>query len=360
MKHRIDCLKKRFVGAKPMRHCVAVLMVVGILPLSNMTPAVVGQELPVRKTIQRSIPFIEAEGDGWIQEQKCISCHQVPFMVWSLNWANRRGFDVDLQGLERTNRWATDWINLTNPKRRKDAKEEATLLQENDAVAQLLIGGPQVRQDDQTVEADTSDDWRSQWHASLLGSQQEEGAWKPRGQLPLQKRPKRETHEVSTVWALLAVMGYGSSPVAESKSVDLGVIEKAKEWLGNDTAGESTEWWSVKLLLAHALELPSVEKWQVDLRKHQNDDGGWGFRCDEASDAFGTGVAIYALAHSGVATSDSDVQRALKFLITSQKPDGSWTVNGTKKTANNQPTATATYWGTCWAAIGMMETLPKE
>jgi squalene cyclase len=46
-----------------------------------------------------------------------------------------------------------------------------------------------------------------------------------------------------------------------------------------------------------------------------------------ASDAYATGDALYGLYESGsLATSDPAYQRALGFLLKTQKPDGSWYV----------------------------------
>jgi hypothetical protein len=44
-------------------------------------------EQRVRSTVGRSLPFIQAEGQRWIDEKKCVTCHQVPFMIWALNAA---------------------------------------------------------------------------------------------------------------------------------------------------------------------------------------------------------------------------------------------------------------------------------
>src|SRR4029078_12550164 len=68
----------------------------------------------VRTVIERSLPFIQAEGQRWIDEKKCVTCHQVPFMVWSLNSASDRGFKVDRQKLVEWNAWATDWKHMAN------------------------------------------------------------------------------------------------------------------------------------------------------------------------------------------------------------------------------------------------------
>lgn len=45
-----------------------------------------------------------------------------------------------------------------------------------------------------------------------------------------------------------------------------------------------------------------------------------------ASDAFGTATALYALQQAGVPAKDPAYQRGVRYLISTQKPDGSWHV----------------------------------
>src|SRR6476620_8485603 len=93
----------------------------------------------VRLTIERSLPFIEEEGQRWIDEKKCVTCHQVPFMVWSLNAAAERGIVHDPQRLADCGTWATDWNNLAT-KEDLEKGEEHTLSRHHDPVTQLLLG----------------------------------------------------------------------------------------------------------------------------------------------------------------------------------------------------------------------------
>jgi squalene-hopene/tetraprenyl-beta-curcumene cyclase len=114
--------------------------------------------------------------------------------------------------------------------------------------------------------------------------------------------------------------------------------------------GKSTEWHAVKLLLQ-----PGNKSLRGELLKLQQPDGGWGWRTGEPSDAFGTGLALYALARSGLPASDGDVRRAITFLQTTQRPDGAWPVPSTRARDKNKVNATASYWGTAWAVIGLLE-----
>ena len=62
------------------------------------------EDLSLRQTIERSIPYIELKGQEWIKKNKCVSCHQVNTMVWSLSKAKKKGFIVS----EKLESWI-DW-----------------------------------------------------------------------------------------------------------------------------------------------------------------------------------------------------------------------------------------------------------
>src|SRR6187455_3479550 len=93
----------------------------------------------VRAAIERSLPFIQTEGQKWIDEKKCVTCHQVPFMVWSLNAAADRGIVLDERKRADCSSWALDWKHMAT-KEDLEQGEEQTLARHNDPVAQLLLG----------------------------------------------------------------------------------------------------------------------------------------------------------------------------------------------------------------------------
>ncbi len=303
----------------------------------------------VRGVVERSLPFVEGEGQRWIDEKKCVTCHQVPFMVWSLNAAADRGFAVDRQKLDEWQTWATDWQHMAT-KEQLEKGEEVTLSSHHDPVAQLLLG--RRIQEGESAAAT----WPALFAKYLAAGQLDDGSWKAGGQLPSQKRPQRETQEVTTMWAVVALQSYA----APDETIQTR-LTKARSWLGSQTAGESTEWWAVRLLLERGgHNNTEAERARQELINRQRADGGWGWLSNEESDAFGTGVALYALARDGMSSDDQQIAQGRLFLANSQQADGSWAVKGTKKDKRTRVEPTATYWGTCWAVIGLAETLPPQ
>ena len=287
-----------------------------------------------RDIASRSLPFLKEKGVAWIEERECASCHQVPAMLWSLNSAARQRLDIDRKDLAERTAWAIKWQHWNYPSKVDSAKAYES---NNDTMVFLLLG--------RDMTADRDRDWQREFREQLVKNQQPDGSWKPGGQLSENKRPAREISEVSTMWSLLAMQSCGPA-----EAVDLEVRKRAEAFVASGQPGKSTEWYVVKLLLQ-----PGSEELRNDLFKQQHTDGGWGWLIADPSDAFATGQALYALARSGVSTKVEAVQKAIQFLQTTQRSDGSWQVPSTRAKDKNKVIPTSTYWGTAWAVIGLLE-----
>ena len=317
-----------------------------VVGLATALPVCVAGEKPaaagVRETIAKSLPFIAEKGRSWIEDRKCVSCHRVSFTTWSLESARKRGFEVD----PKLDDWL-DWsLNHQLGENDKGAPVGSTNL---DGLSQLLLGrdaiGKSKRNDHESSYA--------KFVEMIAKGQEENGTWKPAGQLPRQKRPLPETTAVSTMWNALA-LGTATSEAADSSR------DKALGWIKEAKPGESNEWYVARLLIEQRFgTAEETERRLKELTQRQNPDGGWGWKKGDPSDALATGQTLYALQKAGLPSDDPAITQGLRFLIDTQRKDGSWSVPGTKS-KTNQPAETSTYWGTCWAVIGLLETLPPS
>jgi hypothetical protein len=276
---------------------------------------------PARKAVERALPYLEAKGLDWIKERKCASCHHVTFMVWAHREALDRGFAVDPKKLEEWTRWQVDFS--VGSKTKEGRRNGGGL----DTMAQVILSRPPGADEAPYREL-----------AGLIaGEQKPEGYWEAGGQLPSQRRPKEETRDASTMWVLHSLP---SLLPDESR-------EKAKAWLKDRKPGKSTESLALHFLTTRSDELLK------ELLAAQNGDGGWGWLRGEESDPLATGQTLYVL---GTAKAAEPVRRAREFLARTQLEDGSWKVRSTHPTTKNP--SIAAYWGSAWATIGMLRTLP--
>lgn len=297
-----------------------------------------------RKVISNSLEYIQERGESWRQSKHCHSCHRTTFTLWALNRAQEKGFEVNTEQLKTWNERGRKWESFTRGKDLEKEDPAKVLRNENAAVGQMLLGRPVKEQ---------KGEWISLFRTRLVEGQNKGGFWNAGGQLPKQKRPKRETTETNTMWAMLALLDYEETDAKVEHT-----LKNARKWMGNKTKPVSTEWWVTKLLLERETGNGKAADGLLEtLLTLQNKDGGWGWLTEEKSDAFGTGLVLYALAKEGICINNPQVRKAIQFLEKTQHKDGAWEVNGTKEQDRDEPAETAKYWGTTWAVIGLLEFL---
>ncbi len=290
-----------------------------------------------RQTAERAIPYIEKHGAAWIKDRQCLSCHYSGYMFWSLRDASQRGFAIDKDKLAVTTNWG-----LSQPKGHG-----------LEGAAQMLIARDRADRSEKTLKLIAS------LRDAIIAGQEKDGFWKAGGQLPDQKRPVTETTQVST---MLCLLGLDALDPPNDKGVE--ARDKALAWLkknppnGKNPAA-SSEWYALRLLIEKKFGDPKqVEALRDQILSAQQSDGGWGWLWADKSDAFGTGLSLYALSQVAVHGSNPAVEKAWKFLIETQTDDGSWTVNGTKNATKGKPHPFSSYWGSTWALLGLSHSLP--
>ena len=292
-----------------------------------------------RLAIARSLPFIEAQGVAWMRGEvsiqegaACVSCHHVNYAVWGLTEAQRIGLEAPGGDIAWLTEAAIDF--MAQPDKARSM-----------SIGPMLLGMQEAHAGVHPVLAER-----------LVDLQTSSGRWRARGQFPDQRRPVAESDAVATMWSLLVL------PDAELASSE--AAKAAMAWLQDAPAGVGYEWLAAKMLLAQALgDEPTAAEVQAELLAGQNPDGGWGWLPGDASNAFSTGQALYALSRMGLLAEDgADARacdRAQRFLIADQSDDGSWPVPSAAISSepNEERDVIYHFWGTAWATIGLARSL---
>jgi ankyrin repeat protein len=98
----------------------------------------------------------------------------------------------------------------------------------------------------------------------------------------------------------------------------------------------------------------------------QRDDGGWAQLPHLSSDAYATGISLYALNEAGIAVTDPAYRKGAQFLLRNQYRDGSWLVKTRSFPVQKQFESGYPFgmnqWisaaGACWASLTLARTLP--
>jgi Prenyltransferase and squalene oxidase repeat len=373
-----------------------------ILAVTSLLLALAQDDAAVRRSVGLSLPYLEKEGVAWIKERNCLSCHHVPFLLWSHRLAQSKGVPLDADKLAA---W-TEWSRKESTKQREKvrlspegldalkgegvssetlaklapfvqkpggSKEEvylhelgkllapdeftrhrAALLKHAtrdkgdggglDSMVQLLLSGSYGAGEPE---------FAASTRGRILEMQQADGSWKPGGQLFGMNRSAVEATQLTTMWTELALLESSDAAAKES-------ITRAGSFLKDAPPGKVLEGLVVRLLRSIKRGEGSADLKELLVR--QNPDGGWASLHGAPSDAFATGQALTALSTTGA---DDAIRRGRQFLIERQNPDGSWPVPPSALTSPKRPPERQKslepiyhYWGSAWAAIGLASTLP--
>ncbi len=292
----------------------------------------------VKQALIKSYAYLAKDGRAWFEGEivyqkqgGCVSCHQVPTGLWGLRAAQSVLPEGNVEAVDSLWNDAVDFSD------------------DDDGGAPAVWSQMLVAIADYGDNALASADMLPRFRALILESQEENGSWKAKGQFPSQLRPIAESDAVVSMW-----MVRGLNAVAPEDAEIQASVERALDFISQQLSGVSTEW-----IAWRALTFPMAREegsdWVKRLLERRNSDGGWGWKQDSPSDAYSTGVALYALAKLDA---DSAVlKKAADYLLDKQLADGSWETKSGLISKRNKDSLDYIYryWATAWATIGLSE-----
>ena len=307
-----------------------------------------------RKTAERGLAFLEKDANQWRKDRQCASCHHGTMTVWAMCEAKNQGYAVKEESLAEFAKWTKE--RLKDIDKPRDTRPGWNMVS-TPAVYLTTMALAIPKQD--AISADELK--RIAGH--LIRHQEADGSW-AWSLAPAKNRPPPvfESDEIVTLMAF-TVLGPQVPADAKAKSEVRDGREKAAVWLAKTKPTDTTQARALRLFRDVKAGKPATElQPQIDeLLGRQNKDGGWSPDKDLASDAYATGQALYFLSLAGVKPDRAEIQRGVAFLVATQKDDGSWSMKsrahpGEKPMTNPVP---ITYFGSTWATLGLMRTVPK-
>lgn len=155
----------------------------------------------------------------------------------------------------------------------------------------------------------------------IKGQQQPDGYWRGGAD----RRPPLVFDDFTvTAFMVYALDHYGPSVDAADTTAR---IARARSWLTR-TPAERTQERAFRLLglsWSHA-DRRAIDQAIRDVRAQQAANGGWSQLPTLPTDAYATGMALYALYTGGVPVTDAAYQAGLRYLLSTQAADGTWHV----------------------------------
>ncbi len=285
-----------------------------VLKAMHLTPAPVPGMAPVsshpaasnREAVERSLPLLRTGSARMLTDGGCTACHAQPMFTMTTATAASRGWHVEV-----------DEAALTQVKQHINSALQGMLQ------FYAAGGAPQAELYDVMamkaagVPANVSTDALAYY---LMSTQQPEGFWH-RPASP-NRAPIQDGDLSRTAQAVFALTMY---PTPARQAQIESSVSRAVEWLAKQTPASTEERAMQLLALQWAGRPPAVDDVRVrELLAQQRQDGGWPQTPNLASDAYGTGQAIYALSQLKVPASNAAIQKGVAFLLRTQRDDGTW------------------------------------
>jgi len=263
----------------------------------------------IRSAIERSLPLLQDTGIAFIKQTGCVSCHHNSVVSMAVATARAKGYKVNEALVETERSMLATYLESW----RERALQNIPIAGGADTMSYLLIG---LSADNHP--RDEATDAQAIW---IKRHQLTDGHWPVAS-----NRPPIEWDDIAvTALSMRALQLYAPPQMAN----DLGqAVQRARTWLAQASAQSTNERMFRLLGLAWAKassdEITSASR---ELVERQREDGGWAQLEKSGSDAYATGIALYALHESGMAAADPVYRKGVAFLLRTQMEDGSWFVS---------------------------------
>jgi N-acyl-D-amino-acid deacylase len=316
-----------------------------------------GKTDPARAAIEKGLRRIEQGAASYIKHRKCFSCHHQAMSLKSLSSARRRGFKVDKARIRQQLEFT---LAHFSKKKDKVAKGEAVEGASTMAVYALSALDAADYPADETTAALVR---------YLLVKQKSDGSWPALAQRP----PAEGSLFTNTALAMHVLRRYG--PARNAKGADdlrakvARALARGKEWLlDNEPENMEDTIFRLRGLVYAGADKKAIAAARAQLLKEQRKDGSWAQLPDLDGDAYATGAALMALRQAGLAATDAAYRKAVKFLLATQKEDGSWIVKTRTRPLqtffdNGDPGGKSqfiSFASTNWAVLALLEQYPLK
>jgi N-acyl-D-amino-acid deacylase len=310
---------------------------------------------PAKRAIERALPRIDQGAASYTTHRTCFSCHHQATAILSLSSARARGFPVAHEIIKKQLDFTLDDFK---PKHDQIVKGQG-VPGGNTQTAYALFALDAGRY--------PADEITKALIEFLLVRQKSDGSWPALANRP----PTEGSAFINAALALYALHAY--APAKEAKDADElreridKAFRKGRDWLleGKPATTEDKVGRLRGLVWAGA-DKEEIEAARAALLKEQRDDGSWAQLPELDGDAYATGTVLMALRCAGLLTTDAAYEKGVKYLVKTQKPDGSWLVQTRSRPVqvffdNGDPGGKSqfiSFAATGWATMALLERVP--
>lgn len=262
-------------------------------------------------SVQRSITLLEQTGSAFFKTSGCLACHHSALTAHALRTAKDKSVAADSPFLPEIAAITKGFIASISPVLVQQVGPPGAL----DTMLYTLLGA-------EASNSPSSPDLEIAANYAAV-QQSTTGQWTQGG---ISRSPIEEgaLHRTALAVRLLPRFTNAAQKPGRTRQIEL-----ARRWMENEPA-KTLDDKAMKLLgLAWSGSTSSfVNKAAEELEKTQLADGGWGGNRNLGSDAYSTGLALYALAvGANRPNTAKSIAAARRYLESTQLADGSWLVH---------------------------------
>jgi ankyrin repeat protein len=266
----------------------------------------------IRAAVAKSITLLENTAPKFFPKTGCVSCHNVSIPLMALTEARRRGYSVNQSS---TQLLVKQTVASFRPERERVLSGVCGLVGRAPTGTYGLVS---LHGEGYPADALTDAIARC-----IAINQEPNGRWFS----GLDTRPPLSAESSIPDTAMSArVMTLYAPPAlahdAETKAARArAYLQAAKSWSGDDYA------FRLLGLFWTGASADQIQAAARDITAQQRADGGWAQSPYMSSDAYGTGLSLWALASAVPASVDGAAyRRGVDYLMRTQEKDGSWHV----------------------------------
>jgi hypothetical protein len=303
-----------------------------------------------RTSLARSVALLMPTAPIVFQKRACISCHQQTMPAQAAALARDRGVTIDEELATKNLKQILSFYKPIG---------DESLQNANPGGGEVGIGYAVMAL---AAEKRPLDRMTAGFTHLTAARQMPDGSWPESTTRP----PLEYSNITRTALSVRALTLY---PIeGQKKEIDAKLI-RARGWLLAVKPQGAEE--NAMRLMGLAWTKASRKELDTAAREwiaQQRADGGWAQLAHLESDAYGTGITLFALHEAGIPVTDAAYQKGVRYLLKTQYKDGSWFVK--TRAFPIQPQMDSGYpfgynqWisaaGASWASMAIAYTLPVQ
>ncbi len=280
-----------------------------------------------RAAAQRGLAFVSREAVRWQEQHNCYGCHVQAVTFEALTVGREHRYDIDDPQFRTVMRGLLD---IRGGHRQPGGLSVGG---SGEPTTSRTFGGAAFARYDASQGGDLTDDLLAV-AGQLQEVQQEDGSLRNDDtRFPVVEGPMQATTQALQTWRQAWARSADARWLAPLRRAEGWVQTHARALSDDPTAGTVPLNYAVMGLLAAGAQPSEAALTGLSalLRRRQTEDGGWGYRPGENSNAFATGQTLHALRALGASDDDPAVARGTRWLVAHQQQDGGWSNGGSGK-----------------------------